>query len=648
MIANIFQRLIGAEIQHVATAEPPLISAGFGDTFAGTLGDDADSQGAEDGSLGLIDSILPQDALAAIPAPQLYWAEGGLPVAAGDETRALQGANLQARALEMPAAAPASHDLGVLLGQAPPAMPLAKDLAQPMPIAGEQPLMATPLAANFTVPTAQLGAAPSAEQAPIPRPPLPRAEQALAQAASPPVFAPTAGPSALPLRPDVGGGVAVAAGQAATDHPETSRPQPNLGDGSAQKAWGQSAVAAQDGQNGRAQSEPSLNTIAPLGAAPLGAAPHGAGRSAPAQAAMLPSATSGAPLPQGDAPLITPTAPQTVQPFAPIQTASLPQAADLVRGGDSAAAGQTLLASSLPAPMLPSPTPQGEAPPAAGRSADHGPQIAVTSDPQSPSISPSPIAAQTGLGAASVSPILGPMALLPLPEQRPAPRLDLRDAAPDAPDTSQAAGVAAKAPSPVMSTFATAWLAQAGAAQAGVVQAGLGSSWQDLPLPEGLLAVDLSSGGALSMSASAPPTAAPNIPSPVASSLSAQLLPLVQAGPSGPVELVLSPAELGALRFEIQQSGDTVQIVLSAERPETQDLLRRHGDQLLQDFKNAGFAGASLSFGHWGSGAKNEQPAPIDDAPLDGAMPAVAATAADVFAAPIASHDPSRRLNLRL
>ena len=154
--------------------------------------------------------------------------------------------------------------------------------------------------------------------------------------------------------------------------------------------------------------------------------------------------------------------------------------------------------------------------------------------------------------------------------------------------------------------------------------------------------------GALQMSASAPPTAAPHIPSPVASSLSAQLLPLVQAGPSGPVELVLSPAELGALRFEIQQSGDTVQIVLSAERPETQDLLRRHGDQLLQDFKNAGFAGASLSFGHWGSGAKNEQPAPIDDTPLDGAKPAVAATAADVFAAPIASHDPSRRLNLRL
>ncbi len=153
-------------------------------------------------------------------------------------------------------------------------------------------------------------------------------------------------------------------------------------------------------------------------------------------------------------------------------------------------------------------------------------------------------------------------------------------------------------------------------------------------------------GFAATFSSSAIPAAGVSQP---AAAISAQIMPLVQAAQSGPVELVLSPAELGQLRFEILQRGDQVQIVLSAERPETMDLLRRNGDQLLADFRNAGFAGASLDFGQWGTGqdGKTHQSA---DAQPDGASPNIAATvaSANVFARPLSYLDPTRSLNLRL
>ncbi len=141
-----------------------------------------------------------------------------------------------------------------------------------------------------------------------------------------------------------------------------------------------------------------------------------------------------------------------------------------------------------------------------------------------------------------------------------------------------------------------------------------------------------------------------------AAQITAQILPLATAAQSGPVELVLSPAELGNLRFEIHQRGEQLQIVLSAERPETLDLLRRNGEQLLSDFRNAGFTGASLSFGGWGAGQNNgaNPQAFASQAQDQGETgPATAAFAAQTaqntgFAPPTSYLDPSRSLNLRL
>ena len=146
--------------------------------------------------------------------------------------------------------------------------------------------------------------------------------------------------------------------------------------------------------------------------------------------------------------------------------------------------------------------------------------------------------------------------------------------------------------------------------------------------------------------AGAPPTAA---------QLSAQLLPLAQSAQSGPVELVLSPAELGQLRFEIHHRGDQVQIVLSAERPETLDLLRRNSEQLLADFRNAGFAGASLAFGGWGAGQNaGANPQEFDQGSQGDGGSGVAQTPSGLpsqnaaFARAQSYLDPSRSLNLRL
>lgn len=126
--------------------------------------------------------------------------------------------------------------------------------------------------------------------------------------------------------------------------------------------------------------------------------------------------------------------------------------------------------------------------------------------------------------------------------------------------------------------------------------------------------------------------------------LAAQILPHSHAAKTGPIEVLLNPAELGHLRFEIHQKGEHVQVVLTAERPETLDLLRRNGDQLALEFRNAGFSGASLSFGQWGRSSDGQPPASFIASAEDDIGPVVLAPVAK----PPMPQDNSRNLNLRL
>lgn len=65
------------------------------------------------------------------------------------------------------------------------------------------------------------------------------------------------------------------------------------------------------------------------------------------------------------------------------------------------------------------------------------------------------------------------------------------------------------------------------------------------------------------------------------------------------IEVTLTPEELGTLRFEIHRQGDDLNIVMSAERPETLDLMRRNLPDLMAELKQAGVSGGTLSFGQW-------------------------------------------------
>lgn len=97
------------------------------------------------------------------------------------------------------------------------------------------------------------------------------------------------------------------------------------------------------------------------------------------------------------------------------------------------------------------------------------------------------------------------------------------------------------------------------------------------------------------VSQTAPSPATPPVPQAV----SAQLLGHTSAAKAGGIELLLTPEELGHVRFQMHQHGESMRVVLSAERPETAEFLRRHAEHLMQEFRDSGFSDATLSFGQW-------------------------------------------------
>lgn len=64
----------------------------------------------------------------------------------------------------------------------------------------------------------------------------------------------------------------------------------------------------------------------------------------------------------------------------------------------------------------------------------------------------------------------------------------------------------------------------------------------------------------------------------------------------GTTEISLSPEELGKLRMSVTTREGAVTLVITAERPETAELMRRNADQMLQDFRTAGMGNLNLSF----------------------------------------------------
>ncbi|MEX3316327.1 flagellar hook-length control protein FliK [Sulfitobacter sp. PS-8MA] len=83
---------------------------------------------------------------------------------------------------------------------------------------------------------------------------------------------------------------------------------------------------------------------------------------------------------------------------------------------------------------------------------------------------------------------------------------------------------------------------------------------------------------------------------PLPPQVAAQLIEVVRQMPNRPVDIALSPEELGRVRLSITTHETGVMVNVLAERPETLDLLRRHIDQLGQEFRDLGFADIAFSF----------------------------------------------------
>lgn len=106
-------------------------------------------------------------------------------------------------------------------------------------------------------------------------------------------------------------------------------------------------------------------------------------------------------------------------------------------------------------------------------------------------------------------------------------------------------------------------------------------------------------------------------------------------------EVLMNPAELGRIRFDLITQGDQVQITLSVERPETLDLLRANAEALRAEFREAGLTADTLNFGQWA------QRAPARDQPE--ALPDQAAAAQpQAIAAPYIKPVSASGLDLRL
>ena len=86
--------------------------------------------------------------------------------------------------------------------------------------------------------------------------------------------------------------------------------------------------------------------------------------------------------------------------------------------------------------------------------------------------------------------------------------------------------------------------------------------------------------------------------------------------PGQPVEVTLSPEELGKVRMTLTTTDGGLTLSLVADRPETLALMRRHIDQLAQDFRDLGFQNLSFSFAQGRDPGRGSAAAVLTDAEM--------------------------------
>lgn len=93
-----------------------------------------------------------------------------------------------------------------------------------------------------------------------------------------------------------------------------------------------------------------------------------------------------------------------------------------------------------------------------------------------------------------------------------------------------------------------------------------------------------------------------------ASLVGRQMAEALQKLPDKPVELALSPEELGRVKLSISAAETAITVNVLAERPETLELMRRHIEQLAREFQALGYDNIRFAFaeGQDGRAGKDE------------------------------------------
>lgn len=105
-----------------------------------------------------------------------------------------------------------------------------------------------------------------------------------------------------------------------------------------------------------------------------------------------------------------------------------------------------------------------------------------------------------------------------------------------------------------------------------------------------------------------------------------QLADLARRLPDGPIEVSLSPEELGRVRLSLQAAEGGMIVQIAAERSETLDLIRRNIDLLAQDLRDQGYAELRFAFGDAQTGEHQAHSGP------DGSEDAAATPEQDLIA----------------
>ncbi|EBA13823.1 flagellar hook-length control protein FliK [Roseobacter sp. CCS2] len=99
--------------------------------------------------------------------------------------------------------------------------------------------------------------------------------------------------------------------------------------------------------------------------------------------------------------------------------------------------------------------------------------------------------------------------------------------------------------------------------------------------------------------------------------VASQIAVAVANTPGKATEIALNPEELGRVRLSLSAADGAIVLNVLAERPETQDLLRRHMDLLAQEFRDLGYTSISFTFGDQKSEARSDEAPRDEPAELD-------------------------------